>query len=133
VGALAGVRGASDVMVRDVLVAQTMQPHLLLGALAIARTTSDSARVAGALVGTASVALIGMGPAYVIVTSLYVVAFLLSLGVAAAPASGGASATKTLAGLKQAVGYVLRMPEQLGAFCVAFLVNLLAFPFVLGL
>jgi hypothetical protein len=133
IAALAGVMRPSDMMVRNVLVAQTMPPYLLLVALAIARTTSDSARVAGALAGTGSVAFIGMGPAYVIVTALYVAAFVLSLGVEGAPTSHEASATKTLAGLKQAVGYVLRIPEQIGAFWVAFLVNFLAFPFVLGL
>ena len=133
IAALVGFVRPSDMMLRQVLVAQAMQPHLLMGALAIARTTSDTARVAGALAGTASVALIGMGPAYAIVTALYVASFLLSFGVVGMPPSHAASATKTLAGLKAAVGYVWRMPEQLGAFLVAFLVNLLAFPFFLGL
>ena len=133
IAALAGVMRPSDMMVRQVLVAQSMQPYMLMGALAVARTTSDMARVAGALAGTGSVALIGMGPAYAIVTALYVGSFLLSLGVIGVPPAHAASATKTLAGLKQAVAYVWRMPEQLGAFCVAFLVNLAAFPFFLGL
>src|SRR4051794_32231068 len=133
ISALAGLMRPSDMMVRNVLVAQTMQPHLLLGALAIARTTSDTARVAGALAGTGAVAFVGMGPAYALVTALYVAAFVLSLGVEGSPPARGASATKTFTGLKQAVGYVLRVPEQMGAFWIAFLVNLLAFPFVLGL
>jgi predicted MFS family arabinose efflux permease len=133
IAALAGMVRPSDMMLRQVLVAQTMQPHLLMGALAVARTTGDTARIAGALAGTASVALIGMGPAYAIVTALYVASFTLSLGVAGAAPARGTSATKTLAGLKAAVGYVWRMPEQLGAFSIAFLVNLLAFPFFLGL
>ena len=133
IAAAAGVMRPSDMMVRQVLVAQSMQPYMLMGALAIARTTSDMARVAGALAGTGSVALIGMGPAYAIVTALYVASFLLSLNVISVPPAHEASATKTLAGLKQAVAYVWRMPEQLGAFCVAFLVNLAAFPFFLGL
>ena len=133
IAAAAGVMRPSDMMVRQVLVAQSMQPYMLMGALAVARTTSDMARVAGALAGTGSVALIGMGPAYAIVTALYVGSFLLSLGVIGVPPAHAASATKTLAGLKQAVAYVWRMPEQLGAFCVAFLVNLAAFPFFLGL
>jgi hypothetical protein len=67
---------------RHSLVAQTMRPDTLLGALAISRTTSDSARIAGALAGTAGVALIGMAGAYAVVTALYIAAFLLSLGVA---------------------------------------------------
>lgn len=133
IATIAGLVRPSDVMLRNVLVAQTMQPHLLLGALAIARTTSDTAKVAGALAGTATVALIGMGAAYAIITALYVAAFVLSLGVQGTPPAGEASAKKTFAGLKEAVGYLWRMPEQLGAFAIAFLVNLLAFPFFLGL
>jgi len=133
IAALVGLIRPSDMMLRQVLVAQTMQPHLLMGALAIARTTGDTARIFGALAGTASVALIGMGPAYAIVKALYVAAFALSLGVTGTAPARGTSATKTLAGLKSAVGYVWRVPEQLGAFSIAFLVNLLAFPFFLGL
>jgi len=133
IAALVGLIRPSDMMLRQVLVAQTMQPHLLMGALAIARTTGDTARIFGALAGTASVALIGMGPAYAMVTALYVAAFALSLGVTGTAPARGTSAKKTLAGLKSAVGYVWRVPEQLGAFSIAFLVNLLAFPFFLGL
>ena len=38
-----------------------------------------------------------------------------------------------VAELKEAFGYVWSKPDLLGAFAMAFLVNLLAFPFVLGL
>jgi len=123
---------------RNVLVGQTMRPELLMGALGISRTTSDTARVAGALAGTGGVALLGMGPAYVLVTAMYVAAFLLSLGVAgppprAAQGKADAAAVKAVAGLKQAVRYVWTKPDLLGALSMAFLVNLLAFPFFLGL
>src|SRR5688572_22029393 len=83
--AVVGLLKPSDMVMRQALVAQTMRPEALLGALGISRTTSDSARIAGALAGTAGVALVGMGPAYVVVTLLYVGAFLLSLGVADSP------------------------------------------------
>jgi hypothetical protein len=135
IAAIAGLMRPSDLAMRNVLVGQTMRPELLMGALGISRTTSESARVAGALAGSGGVALIGMGPAYVVVTAMYVAAFLLSLGVARSPVHRTADgvALKTLAGLKQAVAYVWNIPELLGAFCMAFLVNLLAFPFFLGL
>jgi MFS family permease len=69
---------------------------------------------------------------------MYVAAFLLSLGVAGPPPrsarhSAEAAASRALAGLRQVVGYVWQRTDQLGAFSVAFLVNLLAFPFFLGL
>jgi hypothetical protein len=131
IAALAGLMRPSDMVMRHVLVGQTMRPDMLLNALGISRTTSDSARVAGAFAGTAGVALIGMGPAYVVVTAMYVVAFLLSLGVARGLAH--AAAAHPLADLKQGFSYVWHKPDLLGAFSMAFLVNLLAYPFVLGL
>ncbi len=138
ISALAGLLRPSDMAMRNVLVGQTMRPEMLMGALGISRTTSDTARIAGALAGTGGVALIGMGPAYVMVTALYVTAFLLSLGVAgpaarAALGAADAAALQVFAGLTQAVRYVWGKPDLLGAFGIAFLVNLLAFPFFLGL
>ncbi|MEW6690478.1 MAG: arabinose ABC transporter permease, partial [Pseudomonadota bacterium] len=92
----------------------------------------DTARVAGALAGAGGVALVGLGPAYAVVTAMYVAAFLLSLGVAGAPAQAAPPA-HPVADLKDAFAYVWRKPDLLGAFTLAFLVNLLAYPFVLGL
>jgi hypothetical protein len=131
IAALAGLLRPSDMVMRHVLVGQTMRPDMLLNALGISRTTSDSSRVAGAFAGTAGVALIGMGPAYLVVTAMYVGAFLLSLGVA----GKGPSRTEAhpVAELKEGFGYVWRKPDLLGAFALAFLVNLLAYPFLLGL
>jgi hypothetical protein len=135
IAAIAGLMRPSDMAMRHVLVGQTMRPEMLMGALGISRTTSDTARVAGALAGTGGVALIGMGPAYVVVAGIYVAAFLLSLGVAGSPprAAGAKAAEKLFAGLKQGVHYVWTQPDLLGAFSMAFLVNLLAYPFFLGL
>jgi predicted MFS family arabinose efflux permease len=138
ISAIAGLMRPSDTVMRYALVGQTMRPGTLMGALGISRTTSDAARVAGALAGTGGVALIGMGPAYLVVTVMYLTAFLLSLGVAGASPRApqgkvDVAAVKAVAGLKQAVHYVWSKPDLLGAFSMAFLVNLLAFPFFLGL
>jgi predicted MFS family arabinose efflux permease len=135
IAAIAGLMKPSDMVMRHVLVGQTMRPDMLLGALGISRTTSDTARVAGALAGTGGVALIGMGPAYAVVTAMYVAAFVLSLGVAGSPPRSrqGVVEAHPLADLTQAFGYVWHKPDLLGAFSMAFLVNLLAFPFFLGL
>jgi MFS family permease len=62
---------------------------------------------------------------------MYLAAFLLSLGVAA-PARR-LSHADTLKSLAQALRYVWSKDDLLGAFGIAFLVNLLAFPFFLGL
>src|SRR2546426_1506274 len=76
--AAAGLLRPSDQAMRAVLVGQTMHPETLMAALGISRTTSDMARIAGAILGAGGVALIGMGRAYVVVTALYVTAFVLS-------------------------------------------------------
>ena len=135
IAALAGLMRPSDMVMRNVLVGQTMRPDMLLGALGVSRTTSDTARVAGAFAGAGGVALIGMGPAYAVVTAMYVGAFLLSFGIAGAPRAGAAHspAAHPLSDLKQGFSYVWHKPDLLGAFAMAFLVNLLAYPFVLGL
>ena len=142
IAAIAGLTRASDTAMRNVLVGQTMRPETLMGALGISRTTSDTARIAGALAGTGGVALIGMGAAYVVVTVIYVASFLLSLGVAgSAPRAAGAGADaaafsaseRPIARLTEALRYVWNKPDLLAAFCMAFVVNLLAFPFFLGL
>jgi predicted MFS family arabinose efflux permease len=135
IAAIAGLLRPSDLVMRHALVAQTMRPDALMGALGISRTTSDTARVAGALAGTGGVALVGMGPAYLAVAVMYVCAFALSLGVAGSPhrvRQGGPDA-HPIAGLVETFSYVWNKPDLLGPFCLAFLVNLLAFPFFLGL
>lgn len=138
IAGLAGLMRPSDMAMRIVLVGQTIRPDMLMGALAVSRTTSDTARIAGALAGTGGVALLGMGPAYVIVTAMYIAAFVLSLGVAgptvrALEGQAQAAALQAIASLKQAVVYVWKKPDLLGAFTMAFLINLLAYPFFLGL
>lgn len=136
IAAIAGLLKPSDTAMRYVLVGQTIRPEYLMGALGISRTTSDTARIAGALAGTGGVALIGMGPAYAVVTAVYVAAFLLSLGVAGPsphPDEEKTAPVNPLLGLMQALRYVGGKPDLLGALSIAFLVNLLAFPIFLGL
>jgi MFS family permease len=131
VAGLAGLMKPSDMAMRHVLVGHTMPAGALMGALAISRTTSDTARIFGAIAGTGGVALVGMGQAYAGVGLIYVGAFLLSLGVA--PVHASAARANVLAGLKEGVRYVWDKPDLLGAFSIAFLVNFLAYPFFLGL
>jgi MFS family permease len=131
VAALAGLMKPSDMAMRHVLVGHTMPAGALMGALAISRTTSDTARIFGAIAGTGGVTLVGMGQAYAGVGLIYVGAFLLSLGVA--PVHASAARANVLAGLKEGVRYVWDKPDLLGAFSIAFLVNFLAYPFFLGL
>ena len=132
VAAIAGFVRPSDMVMRTVLVGQTMRPEMLMGALGLNRTTSDTARVAGALAGAGGVALIGMGPAYVLVTLMYLAASGLSAGIAGRPA-GQRAPSHPLTELKDGFRYAWNKPDLIATFAMAFLVNLLAYPFILGL
>ena len=129
--AIGGLLRPSDMVMRHALVGQTMPSGILLPAVALSRTTADTARVVGAFTGAGGVALIGMGPAYLVVTAMYVAAFVFTLGVASTPPSKHTA--HPVSDLKDAFRYVWQKPDLLGAFTLAFLVNLLAYPFVLGL
>ena len=56
---------------RSTLIGGLMPPDLLMGAMGISRTTQDSARIMGALAGAGLFALLGMGPAYVMIAAFY--------------------------------------------------------------
>jgi len=76
--AVFGLVRPSDIGMRAALVAETMPPDRLVGAMSIQRTTQDSARIAGALSGAGLVAMLGMGPAYAAVVTFYAISVLLT-------------------------------------------------------
>jgi MFS family permease len=135
IAGLVGLVRPSDTVMRNALIAQTMSQTQLLGALSLSRTTIDTARIAGALAGAAGGALFGMGPAYVAITLFHFTSFLLTLRVAGRPAREGHAAVVAtpIADLALAFTYVWHRPAILAAAALAFLINLLAFPFYLGL
>jgi MFS family permease len=137
---LAGIAGLvrpSELAMRSALVADTMPVDRFVSAMGAARTTADSARTIGALVGAGLFAVLGMGPAYVAITSFYVLGFLLTLGVGTARASGD-SGTLTARpslwrDLRAGLAYLWDTPSSLAALWLAFLVNVTAFPLTSGL
>ena len=140
VAGITGLVRPSDMVMRYALIAQNLPAHQLMGALGISRITSDSARMAGALAGAGTVAMLGIAPAYLIVTLLYVGSFVLSMQVARPPRADSStphSVTKApatpLKDLRSAFQYVGQSPTLMGGMSLAFLVNLLAFPLFIGL
>ena len=138
---LLGLVRPSDIGMRAALVADTMPARLLVGAMGIQRTTQDSAKVAGSLTGAGLVVLIGMGPAYLVVASFYLTSVLLTLKAgdarsrAALPpkrerASAAASPWRDL---REGLKYVWTTPRLFAVMCLAFLLNLTAFPLFNGL
>ncbi|WP_426959734.1 MFS transporter [Muricoccus radiodurans] len=136
VAGLAGLIRPSDTSLRNVLIGETMPDDRLMSAVSLSRITSDSARIGGALAGASIVATLGLGEAYLMVVLLYAAGMVLTLGV-----SAGRSVTREppaaprspLHGLWEAAQAVWRAPPQLAAMLMAFLINLTAFPFTLGL
>jgi predicted MFS family arabinose efflux permease len=135
--ALNGMVRPSDIGVRTALVAHTMPPDRLLGALGVSRTTVDSARIAGALVGSGLFVALGMGPAYVVVAGFYAAGALLTLGVAAPHTrsidAATARAPSPWQDLKDGVAYVWATPGVHATMWIALLVNATAYPLSNGL
>jgi len=139
IATLMGVVRPSDLVMRYSLIGQSMPPDQLVGATSVSRTTQDSARIMGALSGAGLVAMLGMGPAYAAITCLYASSFMLTLGVVRPPRAAGAGSAAAAArpspwrDLREGIVYVWTMPQLLAAMCLAFLVNLCAFPLTMGL
>jgi len=141
IAGMTGLVRPSDIGMRAALVAETMPPVRLMGAMSIQRTTQDTARIAGALTGAGLVALLGMGPAYTVVAVLYAVSVLLTLkagGAHAAPhpvagATDAQARTSPWRDLREGLAYVWNTPLLLALICLAFLINLTAFPLFTGL
>src|SRR5262245_34033117 len=71
IAALIGIVRPSDMGVRSALVAETMPADRLIGAMSFSRTTTDSARIAGSIMGAGVFAAFGMGPAYAIIAAFH--------------------------------------------------------------
>jgi MFS family permease len=138
IAAMMGAVRPSDIGLRSALVAETVPPDRLIAAVSISRTTTDSARIAGALAGAGAFAAFGMGPAYVIVACFYLASSLLMLGIAppvrqvslAMTPEGSASPWRDL---KEGIAQVWNTPTLLAVIWLAFLANLTVFPIVNGL
>jgi MFS family permease len=136
-----GLIRPSDLGVRGALLADIMPPAQLVGAISVSRTTQDTARIAGALSGTGLFAVLGIGYAYVAITCFYLTAAVLMVCMArpATHLSMPDHAVDELPGssllrdLREGIVYAWSGPGMRAALCVAFLVNLSAFPFTNGL
>jgi predicted MFS family arabinose efflux permease len=140
VAALMGIVRPSDLGVRGALLADIMPPKQLVGAISLARTTQDSARIIGALTGAGLFAVLGIGYVYVAIVCLYLIATVLMLCLTRPDKSPGAVdpadvtfASTLLRDLKEGIVHAWSGPGMRAALCVAFLANLTAFPFTNGL
>lgn len=139
--AVMGLIRPSDLGVRGALLADIMPAEQLVGAISFARTTQDSARIAGALTGAGLFAALGIGLVYVAIAGFYFVAAILMLCLTRPKKSVVAShlpandraIPRLLGDLKEGIVYAWNGPGMRAALCVAFLANLTAFPLTNGL
>ena len=128
IAAAMGLVRPSDLGMRAALIGETMPGDQLMGAVSIQRTTQDSARIAGALTGAGLVTTLGMGPAYLVVVSLYAASVLLTLQAGGArraphPAAGatpGPARASPWHDLKQGLAYVWATPHLRALLLFAF-------------
>lgn len=128
-----GLLRPSDQTMRNALIAETIPLHGLMPAMGISRTTQDSARIFGSLVGAGLFAMFGMAPVYVVISVFYTVGFFLTLGVGGQRYRREAAQPTLWRDLVDGLSYVWDTPVSLAAIWLALLVNLTAFPLTGGL
>jgi predicted MFS family arabinose efflux permease len=139
---LGGILRPNDQVMRNALIGDTIPRDHLMGAVGMSRTTLDSARVAGALAGATLMATLGIGRAYVFVTTFYLASLALTFGVSrgrpvpdpsagALPSRGAAMSLPRPSSWREMLDgllYVWTRPKMLATMLLAFLVNLTAYP-----
>jgi len=136
--AMSGLIRASDTGVRNALSADILPSEHLMAGVGLSRITSDSARIAGALAGAAVYAAIGMAPACSVFAGFYAVGAVFTFLVGSSPSHHAAAGlaeprASPAAQLREGMLQVWNTPPLLAAMWLAFLVNLTAWPWTLGL
>jgi MFS family permease len=142
--ALTGLVRPSDMGIRGALIADTMPPATLTAAMGIARTTTDTARICGALTGAGMFAAISIGPTYVVITVFYLFGAILTWNAmmpgvmqehAAAGEAEPANEPKPSPWHELWEGLVMvwNTPRLLAIVWYAFLFNFAVFPLTNGL
>lgn len=133
IAGFSGLVRASDNVLRQSLIADTVPRELLMNASGLARTTQDTARIVGALLGATLLSRLGLGWAYVGVTAFYAFSVLFGLGISSIRSSVPVKHVNPFTEMKQGIKYMVGSPVIQPIMFMAFLVNLTAFPLTNGL
>lgn len=134
--AAAGISGLlrpSEMILRQSLIADMVPRALLTNALGFGRTTMESARVAGPLIGAGLFSALGMALAYAGVTVIYLVSVVTSLFIPPPAHRRTPAATRPWSELKEGLRYMRGERGMVVCLLLAFLVNVTAFPVTAGL
>jgi MFS family permease len=133
IASISGLIRPADNVLRQSLIADTVPRELLMNALGLARTTQDTARIVGALLGATLLSRLGLGWAYLGVTSFYVFSVLFVMGISPIRSSVSVVHANPITEMKQGMKYMIESPVIKPLMFLAFIVNLLAFPLTNGL
>ncbi len=133
IAGLSGLLRPAEHIVRNALIGDTVPQRLLPNAVGFSRTTSDTARIFGALTGAGLLASVGIGPAYIVVTFMYITAVALTFGITNLPPRADAKEAAALRDLATGFRYIKGTPVLLITMYLAVLANLTAFPLTHGL
>jgi MFS family permease len=137
--AISGIGGLvrmGENVVRQSLLADVVPTGSLMNAVSLSRTTMDSAKITGSLVGAALLSRLGLGPAYVGVTALFLASAVLVLGITLPAGTAPVQRRFTagpIANLRDGVAYMRHSPTITAIMFLAFLVNFTVFPLTNGL
>ena len=133
IASISGILRPADNVLRQSLIADTVPRNLLMNASGLARTTQDTARIVGALLGATLLSRLGLGWAYVGVTIFYLLSVLMGLGISTIRSSIPVKHVKPLTEMKQGLRYMVDSSVIQPIMFLAFLVNATAFPLTNGL
>ncbi|NQW19423.1 MAG: MFS transporter [Chloroflexi bacterium] len=133
IASVSGMLRPADNVLRQSLIADTVPRNLLMNASGLARTTQDTARIIGALLGATLLSRLGLGWAYVGVTMFYAFSVLFVLGINAIRSSVITKRANPLTEMKQGLRYMVESSVIQPIMFLAFLVNATAFPLTNGL
>lgn len=132
IATISGLIRPSDLVVRNSLIADMFAAEGLHNAMSLSRTTMDTARIAGSLLGAGLLSTIGIGAAYGAVVGFYIASVMLASGISVSRSLEPAS-TNPWQELKSGFTYIRSNNTMVAIICLAFVINLTAFPITHGL
>ena len=140
IGFLSGLVRPSELGIRAALMASLVPVRLLLTATSLSRTTVDSARIVGALGGSALFATVGIATTYVVIVVLFSLGLVFTLAILIHVDDDSGRQSPTMSSrfapwseLREGLEYVWKTPHLRATIWIAALINFTAFPLPIGL
>jgi len=130
---LGGMIRALDNITRQTIMADVMRREELINAMALDRTGSDACQIVGPLLGGLLLRRVGMGPAFVAIVAVYLLAVLCVLFLRPTNPAKAQSSPSMWRSLVEGGDYIRKHDAVLALLLFAFLINLAAFPLTHGM